>query len=104
MFNIIVSLVVIFLSLLGVSEIIYYFGTLILKPRVKPKKTLIIYLDKDCAEQQILSELFNMRWFGERFSKKIIFITDALEQTDAYRLEKEYSGLATEFRSGVFNE
>lgn len=102
MFNIIVSLIVIFLSLLGVSEILYFVGTLIFKPSVKPEKQLIVFLDKNVAEQQILSELFNFRWFGDRFSQKIIFITDAIEQEEAHRLEKEYTSAHTEFRSGVF--
>ncbi len=103
MFSIIVSLFIIFLSLLGISEIIYFIGALIFKPQIKPKKFAVIYLNEKCAEQQILSELFNIRWFGDRFSQKIIFITDFLNPEEAYRLEREYSSSLAVFRSGVFN-
>ena len=103
MLNVLVSLAVIFLLLLGLSEILYFFGTLIFKPSIKPKKCLMIYLDSKCAEQQILSELYNIRWFGDRFAKKIIFVTEALEPQEACRLENEYKSEIAEFKNGVFN-
>lgn len=104
MLYILINLIVIFLMLLGISEIFYFLARIIFKPAIKPKKYLILYLDSECAEQQILSELFNMRWFGERFAKKIIFITKSLEPTQAHQLEKEYKSEIAEFKSGVFNE
>ncbi len=103
MLNILINLAVIFLMLLGLSEIFYFLGTLVFRPSIKPKKYLTLYLDSKCAEQQILSELFNIRWFGDRFAKKIIFITEALEPQEAYRLENEYKSEIAEFKSGVFN-
>lgn len=103
MFSIIVSLLVIFLCLLGISEIIYFIASLIFNPTVKPTKFSIIYLNNKCAEQQILSELFNIRWFGNKFSQKLIFITDDLSLDEAHRLEQEYTSSLTVFRSGVFN-
>ncbi len=103
MLKVIFTLAFIFLLLVGVCEVFYFLGTLIFKPKIKPRKYLILRLNNNCAEQQILSELFNLRWFGERFANKIIFLTDQLMPDEADRLEREFKSENVEFKSGVFN-
>lgn len=104
MWQSIIFLLIILLSLLGISEVIYFFASLFFKPQAKPKKYLVVHLNDSCAEGQILSELFNIRWFGDKLAKKIVFLTDSLEENEAKRLEKEYKSDITEFKNGVFNE
>lgn len=104
MLRTILFLIIIFLSLLGLSEIIFYLGGLLFRPKVKPRKYLKVYLDASVAESQILSELFNLRWFGDRLANKIVFITENLDAEDAKRFEKEYKSDITEFKNEVFNE
>ena len=104
MWKSIIFLFIILLSIIGISEVICFLGSLFFKPKNKPKKYLLVYLSDTCAEEQILSELFNLRWFGEKLARKIIFITDNLDAQEAKRLEKEYKSDIAEFKNGVFNE
>ena len=79
-------------------------GSLVFKPKIKPEKYLVVHLSETCAEQQILSELFRIRWYGMKIAEKIIFLTDDLSDTELERLAKEYKSDITEFKNGVFNE
>ena len=104
MWETIFFIILIFLFLIGLSEVIYFLGSLVFKPKIKPEKYLVVHLSETCAEQQILSELFRIRWYGMKIAEKIIFLTDDLSDTELERLAKEYKSDITEFKNGVFNE
>ncbi len=102
MFKLITLILLVFLMLLGVSDVIYFLCSIILKPRKKAKKVLFVNLDKTFAESQVLSELFLFRWFGEKFAGKIVFLTDKLEKNEIKKLNR-YECNLVEFKNGVFD-
>ena len=104
MLQYIVFLILILLSVVGLCEVIYFLANLFFKPKCKPKKCVLVYLDKEYAESQILSELFNLHWFGEKMANKIVFITSGLAPDEIRRLKKEYQNGLIEFKNGAFNE
>lgn len=103
MLKFIALLVFVFLALLGFSDVIYSISSLILKPKKKAVRILNVLLDKDFAETQVISEIFNLRWFGEKFADKIVFLTNNLEEKDILMLENEYKSEFVEFKNGVIN-
>ncbi len=103
MLRFITLLIFVFLALLGLSDAIFFSVALILKPKKKPKRLLYVLLDSENAESQILSEVFNLRWFGEKIADKIVFLTNNLDKKEKQKFGKEFSSEFIEFKDGVLN-
>ncbi len=93
---------IIFLAIIGISEVLHLLAQFIVKPKKRANKYLIIPLDSSDAEQQILSVLCEFKWSGKKLADKVIFLTDALEANTAQRLENNYKSSIAEFKNGVF--
>lgn len=99
-----VFLIFILLSIVGLCEVIYFLASLLFKPKRRAKKCVIVYLKKEYAENQILFELFNLHWFGEKMAEKLIFITNELTPVEIRKFKREYQSGLIEFKNGAFNE
>lgn len=75
MVEIFLMLAVAFLAILGLSETMHYICIAVIKPKVKPRKVLVVYLTKRYAEEQLLSAIEEMRWHGTRYADAIIAVT-----------------------------
>ena len=104
MLQCILFFVLILLSIVGLCEVIYFFVSFMLKPKRRPRRYVFVYLDKDCAESQVLAELFNLHWFGEKMADKLVFLTSNLTAEQKRNLKKEYQNGLVEFKNGAVNE
>ena len=64
MFEILILVLLLFLAVLGLSELLHRFWMFLLRPQ-KPRIFLVTILDDTCAEEQIFSALEDMRWNGK---------------------------------------
>ena len=92
------------LAVVGLSEVIHFLAVLLFKPKTRAKKCVLVYLDRDYAESQIISELFNLHWYGDKMADKLVFITSELSPEEVRKLKREYQSGLIEFKNGAFNE
>lgn len=86
---------------IGLTEIVFYISSFILKPKERVKSKYIVELYGKNPEQQIMWVQFIYRWFGKKFFSKIIFLTDFLEKDVSQHLENMYKSEVADFKNGV---
>lgn len=84
---------VMFLSIVGISEILHSLKMLIMRPK-KPNNVHICFLNDIDGVLNLIHSAEQMRWNGSNFASKIIAVdfTDNAENKEAYNLvSKKYN-------------
>ncbi len=75
-----IFIVVFIFALVGVSETVHILTSLVLRPLHSAEKCIVIFLNNECAIEQ-LAHLFNeLNWQGEKYANNVFAITDALDE------------------------
>ena len=74
-----IFIVVFIFALVGVSETVHILTSFVLRPLHLAEKCIVIFLNNECAIEQ-LAHLFNeINWQGEKYANTIFAITNALD-------------------------
>lgn len=93
--------VIVFLAIVGLSEMMHYLCRFILKPKTKPRTVLITYLTEADAEQQLLSVIEEMRWQGARYAESLIVVTNGLSEEKKILCKNRFSGKGVFFTDSI---
>lgn len=93
--------IVVLLAILGISEIIHCAALWLTRPKVMPKRLLVVSLDEAFAEAQVMTVLCEFMWSGKKYADKAVFLTDNLTEDTIKKLKKLHSGCCAEFKNGV---
>ena len=74
MIEIILILMLLFPSMLGLAEILHFIKVYILLSKVKPQKTVLVYLKGKKSVEQLEYVIEEYHWYGEQYAKKIAAI------------------------------
>ncbi len=108
MIKAILFIMVFMLSALGLTEFIYSLKLSTLYKLDNDNIATVILLDEKTAVEQIKYAMFQFRWFGNRFSKRIIAVTDNLsdgtyEECRRLTADTEIVLVPNEFLPNVIN-
>lgn len=87
MFKILLIVSVIFLSVIGLSDLLHRLWFVLIRPN-KSKNYLITFLKDECAVEQVSAVLEEMRWQGKMLSCRLVGIDMGLS-SDLSNILKE---------------
>ncbi len=85
-----IFLLLILLSLLGLSEAICVFINWVLKPKCAASKYLVVFLKKGYAEQQLLQVTENLNWRGNIVADRIVAYLGELDGGERETLKRRF--------------
>ena len=85
-----IFLLLILLSLLGLSEAICVFINWVLKPKCAASKYLVVFLKKGYAEQQLLQVTENLNWRGNVVADRIVAYVGELQSDERETLKLRF--------------
>ncbi len=94
-------IVTVLLAIVGLSELVHWLSYMILKPKVKPHKQLIVYLNDQDAEQQLLSIIEELRWQGKRYADSLVAVTGDLSDEKKIICRSRFCGKGIFFTDTV---
>ena len=97
----VIYIIGILLAILGISEIIHSLALWLTRPKIMPKRVLIVSLDEAMAEAQVMAVLCEFHWSGKKYADRAVFLTDNLTENTIKKLKRLYSGTYAEFKNGV---
>ncbi len=71
MFDAIFIILLLFPSMLGLAELMHLARVYIIFPKVKPEKTVVVYLSGERSLEQLQYVLSEYAWHGEKYAQKI---------------------------------
>ncbi len=84
----VLMVLLLFPSMLGIAELIHLAKVYIISPKVKPEKTVVVYLKGEQAVGQLQYILQEYAWQGERYAKKIIAVDCGIAEDLAEECER----------------
>ncbi len=81
MFKIILIIIALFLSSVGIGEILHRIWMLFLRPESR-KCFLLLPLSEGCVAEQVTAELEEMRWYGKNYADLLIALDCGISESE----------------------
>lgn len=69
-------------AMLGLAELLHILKNFLLSPKKRPKKYLLVFLEKDFAIAQFSDALEQQAWFGKRYCDKVFAVFSTLSESE----------------------
>ncbi len=81
-------IVVFSLSVIGLSDLIHWIWLSIIRPKEKPKKTLLCYLCGEFADLQLRIVFEELLWYGKTYADDLVAIDYDIDESALSRCEE----------------
>lgn len=72
-------------AVLGLAEIIYTVKMLILKPKIKGNKILVLVPRNEDFEEQILNLAEQVKWNGKKYAQRVVILETPLNDENKHK-------------------
>ena len=90
MFAIILYYSILLLAIIGLTICIEWLWLSFLHPKNSPKRSILIYLNKNIAKMQIREILEELKWRGDKNIKSVFLVNNNIDQEDFIAIKKEF--------------